>query len=261
MSARLSYFMSLQDNDKPLDLGPCRDPSTKVADSPANAAEALDQFEFFRSSRGRFDTRLARSCAGKSNPSSWWLMFGGEVRILQGYAIRILSQCMSSSGCERNWSTFALMHAEAKNRLFTEKLHKLVYVRYNLKLRSEQTKIHTEEKDGEEENVLDPCRMMMAVTLYDKENPVMDWLNMPDSVSLTPQDEATPCRALVDMMHTETSCEYALNKPIGASGSKGKDMLDGTKRKRKKGKISANDDGPRHAMCTRNKTKGLPGLG
>lgn len=67
----------------------------KVADSPANAAEALEQFEMFRSSSGRFDKELARHGAGKAGPANWWLLYGGEVRILQGYAMRIVSQCMS----------------------------------------------------------------------------------------------------------------------------------------------------------------------
>ena len=105
----------------------------KVADSPADAMEALDQFEIFRSSSGKFDTRLARHGAGRNRPEFWWLMYGGDVKTLQRYAMRIVSQCMSSSGCERNWSTFALMHAQARNQLAYEKLHKKVYVRYNLR--------------------------------------------------------------------------------------------------------------------------------
>jgi hypothetical protein len=41
---------------------------------------------------------------------------------------------MSSSGCERNWSTFTLVHTKLRNWLSYDKLHKLVYVRYNLKV-------------------------------------------------------------------------------------------------------------------------------
>ena len=118
----------------------------KVADSPANAAVALEQSEMFRSSRGRFDKELARCGAGKLRPACWWLYYGGEVRILQGYAFRIVSQCMSSSGCERNWSPFALMHAQARNQLAYEKLHKMVYVRYNLRLRDQESETDMEEK-------------------------------------------------------------------------------------------------------------------
>jgi hypothetical protein len=41
---------------------------------------------------------------------------------------------MSSSGCERNWSTFTLVHTKLRNWLSYDKLHKLVYVCYNLKV-------------------------------------------------------------------------------------------------------------------------------
>jgi hypothetical protein len=239
----------------------------KVADSPANAAEALEQFETFRSSKGRFDKELARRGAGKARPAHWWELYGGEVRVLQGYAIRIVSQCMSSSGCERNWSPFALMHAQAKNQLAYEKLHKLVYVRYNLRLRTEQSEIDTEAKYGKENKEFDPCRMMMDVELYDKDNPIMDWLNIhgTGSASLTLLDEEDECdppapsRAAVDMICKAISSEDVLDEPTGAWEPKKKKgcMLDGGKQKRKKGKTATNAESSLHAMSTRNK-KDLP---
>jgi len=61
--------------------------------------------------------------------ADWWVLFGGDTPELQKYAIRIVSQCVSSSGCERNWSTFALVHTKVRNCLGYEKLRKLVYVR------------------------------------------------------------------------------------------------------------------------------------
>lgn len=36
----------------------------------------------------------------------WWGSFGGATPNLKKIAIRILSLTSSSSGCERNWSTF-----------------------------------------------------------------------------------------------------------------------------------------------------------
>jgi hypothetical protein len=67
--------------------------------------------------------------------AEWWSAYGGEYKELQMLARQIVSQCLSSSGCEPNWSTFALVHTKLRNRLGYEKLHKLVYVHYNLKLR------------------------------------------------------------------------------------------------------------------------------
>jgi hypothetical protein len=49
-------------------------------------------------------------------------------------ALRLVSQCCSSSGCEHNWSTFALVHIKVRNQMSHKKLHKLVYVNYNLGL-------------------------------------------------------------------------------------------------------------------------------
>ena len=36
----------------------------------------------------------------------WWRSYGGRAIDLQRFAKRIVSLCASSSGCERNWSTF-----------------------------------------------------------------------------------------------------------------------------------------------------------
>jgi hypothetical protein len=102
---------------------------------------------------------------------------------LQKIARRIVSQCVSSSGCERNWSTFALVHTKLRNKLGFDKLHKLVKVHYNLKLQIQQFEADfqsLQEKD------VDPCAMMMDVALYDEQNPIMDWLNnsMSDSTPI-----------------------------------------------------------------------------
>ena len=136
----------------------------KIAD-PETAVLAIDEVSTYRECRGRFGSRLARSFAEKMSPSKfqyltcnilyypsfatqfislcefcfnlaaeWWFQFGGEVPNLQKCALRIVSQCVSSSGCERNWSAFALVHTKQRNRLLYGKLHKLVSVRYNLKV-------------------------------------------------------------------------------------------------------------------------------
>jgi hypothetical protein len=72
-----------------------------------------------------------------AHAAAWWMMFGGSTPQLQRLALRLVSQCVSSSGCERNWSTLALLHTKVCNRLTHKKLNKLVYVNYNLRLRLE----------------------------------------------------------------------------------------------------------------------------
>lgn len=82
----------------------------QLADSSEEAMVAMKQFLDFRANKGTFNGTMARLAASNTSPSDWWLLYGGEVPILQKYALRIVSQCVSSSGCERNWSTFALIH-------------------------------------------------------------------------------------------------------------------------------------------------------
>nr|XP_019708965.1 uncharacterized protein LOC109506364 [Elaeis guineensis] len=69
------------------------------------------------------------------NPAKWWIHFGTSAKNLRNMAIRILSQTVSASGCECNWSTFALIHGKQRNRLTQKYLDNLVYVHYNLRLR------------------------------------------------------------------------------------------------------------------------------
>jgi len=57
---------------------------------------------------------------------------------LQKFAIRILSQTCSASGCERNWSVFERIHTKKRNRLEQKRLNDMVFVQYNLRLRRNQ---------------------------------------------------------------------------------------------------------------------------
>eukprot|EP00253_Pinus_taeda_P001833 PITA_01833 len=74
-----------------------------------------------------------------SNASAqWWEAFGGHCPELQKFAIRILSQTCSATGCERNWSVFERIHTKKRNRLDQKRLNDLVYVQYNLWLKRNQ---------------------------------------------------------------------------------------------------------------------------
>ena len=68
----------------------------------------------------------------------WWESFGSQTPQLQKFAIRVLSQTCSSSGCERNWSVFERIHTKKRNRLEQKRLNDLVFVQYNLRLRRNQ---------------------------------------------------------------------------------------------------------------------------
>ncbi|XP_008644965.2 uncharacterized protein [Zea mays] len=153
----------------------------KLASSSKIASAAIEQYAFFCEKRGLFAGEEAERSAtnGRMSAAEWWSAYGGEYKELQMLARRIVSQCLSSSGCERNWSTFALVHTKLRNRLGYEKLHKLVYVHYNLKLRIqhfENDMQSLQEMQVFKDTELDPYSVMIDCAMYDEGNPIMDWL-------------------------------------------------------------------------------------
>ncbi|RVW78681.1 hypothetical protein CK203_048452 [Vitis vinifera] len=67
--------------------------------------------------------------------AEWWFMYGNQTPTLRKLAIKVLSQTASSSACERNWSTFALIHTKQRNRLAYPRLEQLVFCYYNMRLK------------------------------------------------------------------------------------------------------------------------------
>jgi hypothetical protein len=189
----------------------------KLASSHMEASAAIDQFVmFFSMQKGLFGIPEARYSALHGNMSAgtytvnakitllvfyikvsclmvvllfivadWWTSYGGQCKELQKLSKLIVSQCCSSSGCERNWSTFALVHTKLRNRIGYEK-HKLVYVHYNVKLCIQQ--FETDFQSRQEKDI-DPFSVMMDIALYDESNPIMEWLCNSMSGSMPTLDE------------------------------------------------------------------------
>ncbi|OAY76841.1 hypothetical protein ACMD2_17806 [Ananas comosus] len=106
---------------------------------------------------------------------------------LKKIVVRVLSQTTMSSRCERNWSTFALIHNKVCNRLAYARLEKLVYVYYNMRLR---LRCMQEEYDKEKElKTYDP---LGASFINDESDPILDWLqdrdNQDDPLLDEPED-------------------------------------------------------------------------
>eukprot|EP00253_Pinus_taeda_P009791 PITA_09791 len=97
--------------------------------------EVHKQVTTFSNAVGTFGKNLAKIAREADEPAQWWEAFGGHVPELQRFAIRILSQTCSATGCERNWSVFERIHTKKRNRLDQKRLNDLVYVQYNLRLR------------------------------------------------------------------------------------------------------------------------------
>ena len=62
-------------------------------------------------------------------------MYGNHAPTLRNLALKVISQTTSSSACERNWSTFSLIHTKQRNRLAYPRLQQLVFCYYNMKLK------------------------------------------------------------------------------------------------------------------------------
>eukprot|EP00253_Pinus_taeda_P033824 PITA_33824 len=96
------------------------------------------QVTTFSNASGTFGKNLAKIAREADEPAQWWEAFGGHCPELHKFAIRILSQTCSATGCERNWSVFERIHRKKRNHLDQKRLNDLVYVQYNLQLRRNQ---------------------------------------------------------------------------------------------------------------------------
>ncbi|XLS59563.1 hypothetical protein HN51_009318, partial [Arachis hypogaea] len=96
------------------------------------------QLPDFHYARGLFGNETAKSSRKTMLPAEWWDFYGDSCPELKKFAIRVLSLTCSSSGCERNWSAFEMVHTKRRNRLHQKKMNDLVYVMYNLKLKGKQ---------------------------------------------------------------------------------------------------------------------------
>ncbi|KAF7835801.1 uncharacterized protein G2W53_010660 [Senna tora] len=101
----------------------------------------------FSEARCMFGLNSAKANREKMSPVDWWLAYGDGCPELQKFAIRILSLTCSSSGCERNWSAFEMVHTKRRNRLHQKKMNALVYVMSNLKLRNKEKRSHVSSFD------------------------------------------------------------------------------------------------------------------
>ncbi|GBG78903.1 hypothetical protein CBR_g28617 [Chara braunii] len=71
---------------------------------------------------------------GHVSMAQWWLMYGKRHPTLTKIAVKVLSVWTTASPCERNWSTFDLVHPKRRNLLSPENLEMLVFIHWNKKL-------------------------------------------------------------------------------------------------------------------------------
>jgi hypothetical protein len=141
-------------------------------------------------------------------------MFGYSTPTLQNLAIGLVSQCASATGCERNWSTFAFIHTKVCNRLTYEKLHKLVYVNYNLRIQNNMDGGSQHDDDDD-----DPFNQSMELTLVDASNPIREWMECARSTVQPELDEESPNTdaPIPSVMVTATTHSRDLQRRTGLS--------------------------------------------
>ncbi|KAL8248797.1 hypothetical protein R6Q59_005665, partial [Mikania micrantha] len=102
------------------------------------------ELPIYKRKQGKFDRPIAlKGCEVNDDtfdPANWWETYGNSTPNLKRIAMRILSLTTSSSGCERNWSTFEGVHTKKRNRLDPTKLNDLVFVQFNANLMEKNKK-------------------------------------------------------------------------------------------------------------------------
>ena len=104
-----------------------------------------------------------------SYAAEWWVLYGQDAPSLKKIASRVLAQTCSASGCERNWSTFNLIHSKRRNRLGSQRLNDLVFVHYNMRLRVQNMFF-----DKEDDTPLELANIFQLDS--EEEDPLVEWV-------------------------------------------------------------------------------------
>lgn len=105
------------------------------------------QLEEYKKGTGDFGLPIAIRQREKLDPVAWWDNFGNGTLELQGLAKRVLGQCCSATGCERNWDIFHHIHSRKISRLERSRLSDVVFLQYNQKLRERNLHKHRDAID------------------------------------------------------------------------------------------------------------------
>ncbi|KAI3790548.1 hypothetical protein L2E82_03661 [Cichorium intybus] len=95
-----------------------------------------EQFVTFHMKKGIYSMAATQADAVTMDGIDWWSTYGAETPELAEVAKKVLSQPISSSSAERNWSTYSYIHNVKRNRLNEKRADKLVYIHSNIRLLS-----------------------------------------------------------------------------------------------------------------------------
>jgi hypothetical protein len=129
--------------------------------------------------------------------------------------VRILSQTVSSSQCERNWTTFSLIHTKPRNRLTMDKLRRLVFVHYNMRLRERHLR-----RTNDQDQLID------LDAIFHEEDPLTPWIREQEQSLLDDQDNPWLDEALGNEssnQHSNTSDSPTNDSGGGGGGGGGRE--------------------------------------
>jgi hypothetical protein len=90
-------------------------------------AEIAKELATFHEQRGSFSRNVSPGL--KKNARLYWQQYGYSAPLLQRLAVRVFSQPISASSCERNWSIFGWLLAQRRQKLKPETLTKMVKIK------------------------------------------------------------------------------------------------------------------------------------
>lgn len=96
--------------------------------------QASLEYGFFCSGNGYFSEPHVINTMMYEDSLSWWANHDVSTQLLQQLAYKLLTQLLLPLVCERNWSTYSLIHNIKRNKLATSRAEDLVFVHYNLQL-------------------------------------------------------------------------------------------------------------------------------
>ncbi|CAN6339707.1 unnamed protein product [Urochloa humidicola] len=108
----------------------------KIADNDDERKIYQTKFTAFHMRKGMYALAAVQNDATTMSAIDWWSNYGSETPNLAALALKVLSQPISSSSAERNWSTYSYIHSVKRNRLNAKTADKLVYVHSNIRLLS-----------------------------------------------------------------------------------------------------------------------------
>lgn len=108
----------------------------RLTESEQEARVLRDQYVTFHMKRGLYSDPTAQLDVVTMDAIDWWSTYGSETPELAEIAKKVLSQPISSSSAERNWSTYSYIHNVKRNRLNSSRADKLVFIHSNIHLLS-----------------------------------------------------------------------------------------------------------------------------